>query len=217
MQVFVIGATGMAGSAFVQAAVAQGMAVIANGRNADKLTALQKQYSAIQILAKDAFQLELTDFADSDVIIDAFATTPEKAYLHVDLATRLVSQFRENKKVRLGFILGAGSLLIGNDQHVLLSDIEQSANTNAETAIPHYQYQELEFLQLVDNVDWFGISPGLNFVPGPKDQQILTGDNKLMFNQQGQSQTTAGTMATALTQEIWQPTHHQQRFTVIDG
>ncbi|WP_258231755.1 hypothetical protein [Bombilactobacillus bombi] len=43
-----------------------------------KLEQLQAQVLFITILAKDDFGLELTDYADSDVIIDAFTTAPDK-------------------------------------------------------------------------------------------------------------------------------------------
>lgn len=217
MKVFVIGATGMTGSAFVQETVANGLEIIANGRSEEKLAQLKSQFPQIQISAKDAFQLTPADFSDSDVVLDAFATTPDKAYRHIDLATKLVSQFRESQKVRLGFILGAGSLLIGDDDHVALTDLEKDESTRSWRAIPQEQFKELKFLRDVDNVDWFGVSPAFSYTPGPKAKEILYDSEHVIFNHSGESKTTAGTMAAALVSEILTPKHHQQRFTVANG
>ncbi|MCT4396467.1 NAD(P)-dependent oxidoreductase [Periweissella beninensis] len=219
MKIFVIGATGMAGSAIVKEAIAKNIDVVANGRNVDKLQALQNEHAAIEIVVKDALALTKADFKGVDVIVDAFATVPEKAYLHVDLATKLIAMFRAETAPRLAFILGAGSLIVGEgkNQYLAVKDIEADASTLAWRAIPQNQLKELNFLRDVDNVDWFGISPSLNFVPGEVATTILHGTDQLLVNTKRDATTTAGTMAVAMVSEILSPQHHQARFTVANG
>ncbi|MDF7638668.1 NAD(P)H-binding protein [Lactobacillus sp. ESL0791] len=217
MKVFVVGATGMAGSAFVKAAVKQGIAVVANGRSEEKLTQLKEEVPQIEVLAKDAFTLTKEDFAGCAAVLDAFATTPNKAYLQTDLAAHLVHLLRENSKIRLGVILGAGSLTTGSDHHLVVKDFEKDPTTKSWRATPQNQYKEYQFLQNVDNVDWFGVSPALSFIPGKKTAKILSGDNELLYNDHHESVTTAGTMAAALVDELITPKHHQTRFTVANG
>ncbi|WEV71441.1 NAD(P)H-binding protein [Lactobacillus sp. ESL0785] len=217
MKIFVIGATGMAGSAFVKEANKHGLEIIANGRQTDKLAKLQAKVPNIQILAKDAFTLTKDDFTDCDVIVDAFSTAPSQAYRHTDLAAHLVALFRETTKPRLAFILGAGSLVTGPDHHRVLHDIEQDDTTKPWRNTPKNQYFEYQFLQNVDNVNWFGISPANLFIPGEQAAKILTGKDELLYNDAGESITTAGTMAAALVAEILQPQHRQERFTVANG
>ncbi|WP_258231756.1 hypothetical protein [Bombilactobacillus bombi] len=108
-------------------------------------------------------------------------------------------------------------MLTGSDQYLALLDMEQSPHAGPWLAVPQNQYHELQFLKMVDNVDWFGVSPGLNFVAGPPAEKILVGKDTLLFNAAGKSETTAQTMAAALVKEIWTPAHHQERFTVING
>lgn len=219
MKIFVIGATGMAGSAIVEEAVTQNISVIANGRNADKLATLKAANNAIDVLVKDAFELTKEDFAGVDVIVDAFATAPTTAYLHVDLAAKLVAMFRDQNTPRLAFILGAGSLLVGNgtEQHLAVKDIEADETSLPWRAIPQNQLKELNFLKDVDNVDWVGISPSFNFIPGEKASSILIGKDNLLINEDGDATTSAGTMAFAMVSEILKPQHHQERFTVANG
>ncbi|GBG94454.1 NADH-flavin reductase [Ligilactobacillus salitolerans] len=214
-KVGIIGATGMAGSAAFKEAQNSGLDVTAIVRNAQK--ARKELGESIQLIEKDAFALTAEDLAGFDVVVDAFATAPEKAYLHVDLAAKLVSLFREKDQPRLLFILGAGSLHTGADQHLVVEDIKKLPGSEAWVGIPVNQLAELNFLRDVTNVDWVGISPGNSFVPGAAADKILYGKDELLSDADGKSETTAGTMAQAIVKEITEPAHKQERFTVANG
>ncbi|VDG30541.1 NADH-flavin reductase [Lactobacillus sp.] [Lactiplantibacillus mudanjiangensis] len=215
MKILIIGATGMAGSAITAAALANGHTVTALSRSAEKLAQLP-DHTNLTRMAKDAFSLTATDLAAVDVVVDAMATPPAQAYLHVDLATKLVAEVRTKTSPRLVFILGAGSLHTGADHHLLVEDIAADPANAGFLAIPQNQLKELTFLQTVDNVDWVGISPAADFHAGPATT-ALTGTDDLLVNAAGQSVTTAGTMAQAVLAEIEQPAHHQMRFTVANA
>lgn len=215
MKILVIGATGMAGEAVVSEAVKRGYEVIANARNEEKLQKLQDRYPQITIYPRDAFDLTYDDLVGVDGVVDAFATKPDLAYLHVDLAGRLVHLVRNQKRPRLAFILGAGSLRTGD--HFLVDEIKKDSTTLSWREVPIQQMNELVFLQLINNVDWFGISPGQSFVAGPKSEVILTGSDELLVNKQGKSVTTAGTMASVLLDQLISPSVHQRRITIANG
>lgn len=216
-KVGIIGATGMAGSATFKAAQNAGLDVTAIVRNADK--AKQNLGSDIQILETDAFSLTKSDLEQFDVVVDAFATAPEQAYLHTDLAAHLVAVLRETDSPRLIFILGAGSSFVGNGEqrHYAYDDIKADPNNAAWQSIPENQLYELNFLKDVKNVNWTGISPGQLFVPGELATKILYGKDDMLFDEQGRSQTTSETMAKAIIDEIITPAHKQERFIVTNG
>lgn len=216
-KVGIIGATGMAGSATFKAAQNAGLDVTAIVRNADK--AKQNLGSNIQILETDAFNLTKSDLEQFDVVVDAFATAPEQAYLHTDLAAHLVAVLRETDSPRLIFILGAGSSFVGNGEqrHYAYDDIKADPNNAAWQNIPENQLYELNFLKDVKNVNWTGISPGQLFVPGELATNILYGKDDMLFDEQGRSQTTSETMAKAIIDEIITPAHKQERFIVTNG
>ncbi|WP_404975603.1 NAD(P)H-binding protein [Weissella paramesenteroides] len=216
-KVGIIGATGMAGSATFKAAQNAGLDVTAIVRNADK--AKQNLGSDIQILETDAFNLTKSDLEQFDVVVDTFATAPEQAYLHTDLAAHLVAVLRETDSPRLIFILGAGSSFVGNGEqrHYAYDDIKADPNNAAWQSIPENQLYELNFLKDVKNVNWTGISPGQLFVPGELATKILYGKDDMLFDEQGRSQTTSETMAKAIIDEIITPAHKQERFIVTNG
>lgn len=217
MKLLIIGATGMTGQSLVAEAVSNGLSVVANGRNLDKLNTLNNEFKDITILNKDAFEITSSDLEDVDVIIDAFSTAPEKAYLQIDLAAHLIALLRNSSK-RVGFILGAGSLYTDESNTKLTYDlISADDSTKPWRAIPENQLYELEFLRRVKNVNWFGVSPGSNFIAGSKSENILVGDDVLLVNNQNVSETTSGTMAFKVIEEVKNNQYNQKRFTVANG
>ena len=214
-KVGIIGATGMAGSATFKAAQQAGLDVTAVVRNAAKAKDLLG--ADIQVLEKDAFALTTEDLAGFDVIVDAFSTAPAQAYLHVDLTAHLISLFRETEQPRLIFILGAGSLHTGDDNHLVVEDIKKIPEAAAWINTQVNQLAELHFLQDVTNVNWVGVSPASSFVAGPAADKILYGTEDLLVNAAGESETTGDTMAQAIVKEIQEPAHKQERFTVANG
>ncbi|RRK11560.1 NAD-dependent epimerase/dehydratase family protein [Lactiplantibacillus garii] len=214
MKLMIIGATGMAGSAVTTAALKRGHTVLAIGRSAEKLAQLPA-HPNLTTQAVDAFNLTSADLQAVDVVVDAMASRPDQAYLHVDLATKLVAALRNQDHPRLVFILGAGSLTTGEDEHLFVKDIERDPANAAFVAIPQNQLAELIFLRTVKNVDWVGISPAADFHAGAAAPALL-GHDQLLVNASGASVTTSGTMAEAVLDEIEQPQHHQTRFTVAN-
>jgi len=214
MKIMIIGATGMTGSAITAAAIAKGHSVVAVGRSQAKLDALPASPN-LTTKAEDAFKLTAEDLQSVDVVVDAFASRPDQAYLHVDLATSLIAKLRGQKSPRILFILGAGSLTTGSDKHLVVRDIESDPANDAFVAVPQNQLAELNFLKDVKNVDWVGISPAADFHAGPEVPAIY-GTDELLINADGVSATNSGTMAAAVMAELENPSHHQVRFTVAN-
>jgi uncharacterized protein len=202
MKIGIIGATGNAGRALYAEAVKRGHQVIAMVREPDQARALFGPDVAVP--AKDAFDLVSDDLRAFDVVIDAFSTTPAQAYRHLDLAARLVSLLRDTQTPRLVFIVGAGSLTTGKDQHLLVEDLRRSPGATAWIAAPENQLKELRFLQDVDNVNWIAVSPSQTFAPGDATGFVL-GRDELLVAPGGSSHVSTGTMAVALLDEIEPP------------
>ncbi|MCX6500154.1 MAG: NAD(P)H-binding protein [Arthrobacter sp.] len=213
MKIGIIGATGNAGRAVVAQALARGHDVTAIVRNPGK--AAEMLGADLPVLNRDAFDLTTEDLRTFDVVVNAFATAPEQASRHVDLARKLVELTRGNQSPRLVFILGAGSLKTGADHHLFIEDLRQLPSAEAWVSIPENQLRELEYLRSVADVDWVGVSPSAQFEPG-EARDVALGIDELLITGDGTSHTTTGTMAVAILDEIEQPAHRRQRFTVGD-
>lgn len=57
----------------------------------------------------------------------------------------------------------------------------------------------------------------MSFVASKAAEHYVIGGNDLLFNQDGKSEVTAGTMAQVVVNEIINSKHHQERITVVDA
>jgi putative NADH-flavin reductase len=214
MKITVVGATGTAGSQIVKEALSRGHEVTAIARTEEKLAALGADAN-LTIIAKDAFDLTKEELATADVVVHALSMSPDKAYLQTDLATRWVSYFRETESPRLFFVLGAGSLVTGEDKHFVIEDIRPLPDSDAWIAIPQNQFYELNFLRDVHNVDWVGVSPGFIFQAGDNEEFIL-GEDELLFSENGESVTDSRALGIAIVDEIENRNFVNKRFHVVN-
>lgn len=213
MKIGIIGATGKAGSAVYEQAVSRGHETVAIVRDAAK--AKEMLGDDVDVLERDAFAITTEDLAGLDAVVNAFGTAPDLAHQHIELAQQLVAT-AQGTQTRMVFILGAGSLKAGEDEHLFVEDIRQMPGAEAWLSIPENQLKELEYLRTVDGVDWVGASPSAVFDPGPATTPVIGGEHLLVASD-GQSHTTTGTMAVALLDEIENPQHRNTRFTVGDA
>lgn len=214
MKVGIIGASGMAGSAIYDLAK--------QNPEIDVIGIVRHESKAKKVLGDDAkliigdiFALSDNILDKFDVIIDAFGTDPKNAGEHVRLAKKLIGLARKNK-TRVIFILGAGSLHTGDDRHLVVDDIAKMDGADAWISTPREQLKELEYLNSIDDVDWLGISPAMEFEAGPATEYI-EGTDELLYNDNGDSKLTSGTMATVVIKETVEPVHHQERITIANA
>ncbi|GAY72529.1 NAD(P)-dependent oxidoreductase [Lentilactobacillus kosonis] len=212
IKIGVIGASGMAGSAITENAVDRGFDVTAVVRNVTK--AKDKFGDQIDYLEKDAFDLTYDDIQGFDALIDAFAPGSESlASKHTELATKLIKLVQNHDKPRLGFILGAASLNIGNGKQ-LLDQLVKMPDSDEWIATPKAQFEEYQILLTSEGVDWFAVSPSGTFEPGELTE-YTTGSNDMLKNKNGKSIVYSKTLAKVLVDEIEDPKHHNERFTVV--
>lgn len=212
MKIAILGATGMAGHAIYREASERRHKVTAIVRDGSKAARILGDDA--RILAKDAFDLTAGDLAEFDVVVNAFSAPPAQAYLHVDLAAKLVALLRGTQTPRLLFILGAGSLLDENDRP-FVETIRKTPGAEAWVSIPEAQFKELEFLRGVDNINWAGVSPSATFQEGEQHTPKL-GRDHLLTAADGSSHVTNATIAVAILDEIEHPSVKNSRFTVSD-
>ena len=214
MKVGVIGASEMAGSAIYKLAK-QNLEIDVTGIVRHESKAKKVLGDDAKLIVGDIFALSDNILDKFDVIIDAFGTDPKNAEEHVILAKKLINLVRKNK-IRVIFILGAGSLHTGDDEHLVVDDIAQMDNADTWINTPRQQLKELEYLNSIDDVDWLGISPALQFEAGPATEYI-EGTDELLYNKDGDSKLTSGTMATVVIKEPVDSVHHQERITIANA
>ncbi|WP_278838746.1 MULTISPECIES: NAD(P)-dependent oxidoreductase [Lactobacillaceae] len=214
-KVGIIGASGMAGQAIYHlATLTSGLTVTGIVRHEKR--AKEVLGNSAQLIVKDVLALDNQQLAKFDVLVDAFNPGPQHAEQQVTLAQKLVQVAATNTNMRLIFILGAGSLLTGQDRHRFVDDIAKVPGADKWINTPKQQFKELEYLATVNNADWLGISPSMTFEEGPATGYVIGGDD-LLFDDKGASKVTSGTMAKLIVNEIVKPQHHRERITVINA
>ena len=211
MKIGIIGATGMAGSAFVIEGYQRRHQVTAITHSAGKVTRMFG--NEIPSFERQNFELTSEDLTQFDVIIVASDFT--RASDHVRFAEYLHDQLAGTDAPIVVFIVGSSTLQMPDGS--VMADrlgLMRGQAPWIEAAIE--QANEYKYFQTVDDFAWMAISPQQAFMPGPATPTYLKSDDALIFNAREESRVTTGTLAKALYDELEAPTHIHGRFTAAD-
>ncbi|MCL1632321.1 NAD(P)-dependent oxidoreductase [Sporolactobacillus sp. CPB3-1] len=208
MKIAVIGAAGKAGSRITEEAQNRGHQVTAIVRHPENL-----KDPSIPYIKKDLFDLTRDDLTAFDVVVNAFATPPDKGELYIK-AERQLSHLLENAPgTRLIIVGGAGSLFVDDEKKIRLIDTPDFPEAFKSVAVP--MTASLEELQASENLNWTFLSPSAIFALGQRTGHYKTGKDNLLVNSDGKSYVSYEDYAAALVDEIEQPKHVNGRFTVV--
>lgn len=208
MKIGVIGATGKAGSLILKEARERGHEVTAIVRNAAKLT------EEVTALEKDVFDLKAEDLQVFDVVVNAFGAPAGQEHLHVDVGSVLIEAMKGAPETRLIVVGGAGSLFVDEAQTVRLIETPEFPKEYFPTA--SNQGKNLEDLQNTTGIKWTFISPAAFFNPeGKRTGSYQKGKDNLIVNSKGDSYVSYADYAIAVIDEIENPQHVNERFTLV--
>ena len=207
MKVVLFGATGNAGSRILKELAARGHEVIAVARDVSKLANMP---------AVTGKQDDLTD-ADKiaalmngvDAAVSAYAPPPSNTDQLVEVTRRLIEAAEKAAIPRLLVVGGAASLEVAPG--VTLYDSGHLPAEWQPIALSHIK--TLEALRQSD-IDWTYFSPAAFFEPGERTGKFRLGTDQLITDSQGQSRISMEDYAIALVDELEQPAHHRERFTI---
>lgn len=200
MRIAVYGATGMIGSQIAAEAVARGHQVTGITRSGGELPA---GASDVRGDAGDA-GLAKRIASQSDVVVSAIGPSRTGGDQRQFLAE--LGNLAENLgDARLLVVGGAGSLLVDGLRLVDHADFPEAYKGEALIAA-----EGLDYLRgLGDSVDWTYLSPAPVIQPGER-----TGGYRVALDSPAGSSISAADYAIAMLDEIDQPVHRRQRFTV---
>ncbi len=206
MNIAVIGASGRIGSRVVREALSRGHKVTAIVRDAKKVEDL----ADTAVIEKDVFELtnELQAF---DVVVSAYGTKPGEEHLHIAANKKLIELTHKAPNTRLLVVGGAGSLYV-DDQGTRVLETPGFPDIYLPTATN--QGEALKLYLAEDHLDWTFISPSAEIEPGERTGQYQAGKDHLLANKEGRSYISMEDYAVALLDEIEEPKHRKERFTV---
>ncbi|MDM5326127.1 NAD(P)-dependent oxidoreductase [Neobacillus sp. CF12] len=204
----IVGASGKAGSLIVNEAVSRGHNVTAIVRNASKL-----QDKNTAVIEKDVFDLTADDLTTFDVVVNAFGAPLGEEQAHVDAGHALIEALK-GTRTRLLVVGGAGSLFVDVNKTVKLIDTPEFPDFVKPTA--KGQGRNLEELQSTTDLTWTFVSPSAVFdAEGERTGSYQSGKDHLLVNTKGESYISYADFALAVVDEVENPKHLNQRFTVV--
>jgi len=208
MKIAIVGASGKAGSLILKEAVSRGHDVTAIVRNTSKL-----QDKNTAVIEKDVFDLTADDLTAFDVVVNAFGAPLGEEQAHVDAGHALIEAL-EGTNTRLLVVGGAGSLFVDENKTVRVIDTPEFPDIVKPTA--NGQGRNLQELQGTTDLTWTFVSPSAVFdAKGQRTGSYQSGKDHLLVNTKGESYISYADFAIAVVDEIENPKHLNERFTVV--
>ncbi|SFS42716.1 NAD(P)-dependent oxidoreductase [Marininema halotolerans] len=205
MKIGIIGASGKAGNAILKEALDRGHEVVAIVRNASSMT------DDVAIIEKNALDLTNQDLLNLDTVVNAFGATPGLEHLHVKVGNVLIEAL-QNTSTRLFVVGGAGSLFVNEEKTTRVVDTPNFPEEFKATALN--QGENLAILQQSEGISWTFLSPSALFTLGKRTGHFQLGKDHLLVNSTGNSYVSYEDYAIAVLDEIENPHHINQRFTI---
>ncbi len=195
-----IGATGNVGSRLIKELSDRGHQVTAIARSSDKTPALP---------GVTPVNGDINDGADLAARIAGHdAVVSSVRFLDTDFDD-LLNVVRDSGVKRYLVVGGAGSLEVAPGQRLVdQPDFPEQYKAEASAGTTF-----LDQLKTVDDLDWTFLSPSAMFVPGERTGEFRLGKDELLATDEGSS-ISFEDYAIAMVDEIENPQHPRQRFTV---
>jgi len=211
MKIALIGATGFVGSTILKEALDRGHEVTAIVRHPEKLATHPKLHAEKGDVYNENEVARLV--AGHDAVISAFNpgwTNPDIYDLQVKGTKTIIAGVKKAGIKRLLFVGGAGSLEVKPGvQSVDLPEFPKDWKPGALAT-----REALNLLRQEPGLEWSFLSPSADLSPGQRTGKFRLGKDQLLKDANGQSRISTQDYAVAMIDEVEEPRHIRQRFTV---
>ncbi|WP_342243815.1 NAD(P)-dependent oxidoreductase [Pseudomonas sp. OTU5201] len=211
MKIALIGASGFVGSAVLDEALQRGHQVTAIVRHPEKLP----QHANLTVLKGDAYDAAAIAqaVAGHEAVVHAFNPGWGEAKireLFIQGTQAIFAGVKQADLKRLLVVGGAGSLYVApNLQLIDTPDFPAAYKEGAEGA-----RQALNLIREEHSLDWTFLSPPALLEPGERSGRFRIGGDQLLMSGDHPARISVADLAVAIIDELEQPQHIRQRFTV---
>jgi uncharacterized protein len=201
MKIALTGVTGRVGSRLAAELLRRGHAV----------TGIARDVSTVE--TKPGLRLEAADVNQGDALALLLsghdAVISASRFVSTDPAG-VISAVKKAGVPRLLVVGGAGSLEVAPG--AMLADTREFPEAYKPEALGGIEF--LKALRLEKTLDWTFLSPSAEFEPGERTGTYRVGGDRLLIDDKGRSAISMEDYAIALIDELENPKHSRQRFTV---
>ena len=211
MKIALIGATGFVGAPLLEELLRRGHEVTVLARHPGKL-ASRKGLTVVSADAQNAAQVRQA-VAGHDAVLSAYNpgwTVPDIHDQFLQGTRAIYAGVREAGVRRLLVVGGAGSLYVAPG--LQLVDTPQFPAEYKQGALA--AREALNLIRQEQTLDWTFLSPPILLTPGTRTGQYRVGGEAPLMNGEAPGTISVQDLAVAIVDEIEQPRHLKQRFTV---
>lgn len=208
-----IGASGFVGSAILKELLSRGYHVEALVRNPENVKVENTRLTVKKVDVADTKALA-SDLKGYDTVISAYNTgwtNPDIYNLTLQNYPRIVEAAKEASVKRLLIVGGAGTLFCAPGLRVVDSGVIPAEIMDGVKSLGKFY---LDTLNNEKSIDWVFFSPAGSLEPGEATGTYRLGKDDLIVDNEGKSRITVGDYAKAMVDELENPSHHQERFTI---
>ena len=212
-RIVLIGASGFVGSAILNEALDRSHEVTAVVRHPERITLVHKN-----LVVKSG------DVSFSDTVIevskgaDAIVSAYNPGWKNPDIAAEttrvyraILEGVRQSGVKRFLVVGGAASLFISPGKRLMDAGIIPDSFLPAIRSLASFYLNDLTNEK---TIDWVFFSPAGNIAPGERTGKFRLGKDDMIFDSEGKSNISVKDYAVAMIDELEQPAHHRERFTI---
>lgn len=208
MHILLLGATGQIGSRVCTEAVRRGHHVTAVARDTDALEPERR----IDVSAADASEKgAVRQLArNQDVIVASLSPRGEGGDdTYLQAIRNVLDVTRQSDPERVILVGGAGSLQTASGTEFLDTD-DFPDEYKAESEV----VRQARDMARTSDTNWTVMTPPIVIEPGERTGAYRIGGNQLLIDEDGNSRITFEDFAAALVDELEEPAHEREQFTV---
>jgi hypothetical protein len=211
--IVLIGASGFVGSAILNEALERGHRVTAVVRHPEKIATKHKN-----LVVKQGDVSERGTLSDvckgADAVISAYNPgwgNPAIAAETTRVYKTILTGVRQSGVKRFLVVGGAGSLFISPGKRLMDAGLLPESYLPAIRALADIYLKDLESEKAID---WVFFSPAGDLHPGTRTGKFRLGKDDMIVNENGENKISVQDYAVAMVDELENPAHHQERFTI---
>ena len=212
-KIVLIGASGFVGSAILNEALNRGIQVTAIARNPESIKITNANLTIVGADVSCAAKVsELCKGADA--VISAYNpgwTNPNIYDETLKVYPQILAGVKQAGVKRLLIVGGAGTLFVAPGVRVADTGVIPAEIMGGVKSLGEFF---LNTLMNEKEIDWVFFSPAGSLEPGERTGVYRLGKDDLILNAEGQSKISVQDYAKAMIDELENPQHHQERFTI---